>query len=121
MGGGLALLAATLAAQLAACWALMRSPLCRPSEGVAPAAVVTGKAAGSSTAAAAQGSGAATGRRAVDPAISGAAPQSVWQWGVEGAAWLAVLGHAAALLSNSFILAQVQCPSATSGPSTPHC
>lgn len=109
MGGGLAVLVATLAAQLAACWALMRPPPSHPSELIAPSAAATGDRAGSSDNAAAQGSnGGITGRQGVS--TGGAAPQAAWLWGVEGAAWFAVLGHAAALFSNSFILAQVQNP-----------
>ena len=110
MGRGLAVLAATLAVQLAACWALMRPPLSPPSQPVAPAAAAAGNAAGSGTTAAAQGG--VAGRRGVRP--DGAAPRAVWQWGVEGAAWAAVLGHAAALFSNSFILAQVHHPDTSS-------
>ena len=105
MGGGLALLAVTLAGQLAACWALMRPPSHRPSELVTPAAAAAIDAASSSIAVASQDSGDTTGRRAARP--GGAAPQAAWQWGVEGAAWFAILGHAVALFSNSFILAQV--------------
>jgi hypothetical protein len=108
MGGGLALLAATLAAQLAACWALIRRLQPRPSELLTLAAAAAGKGTSSSTTAAGQDGGGVTGRWGVRP--GGASPRAAWQWGVEGAAWFAALGHAAALFSNSFILVQVQQP-----------
>ena len=110
MGGGLAVLAATLAAQLAACWAVVQPPPLRPPDLVAAAALATRQAAGSRE---------DLDRRAVP--LGGVAPQAAWQRGVEGAAWLAVLGHGAALFSNSFILAQVQSAPVTSSVHIVHC
>lgn len=100
MGAGLAMFVAAVALQLAACWSLVCWTC--PRSGSADSTATTSSNGGS-------GEGGHADSGVAPPGISHglAAERQSWEWGVEGAAAAAAAGHAFALFSNSFILAQV--------------
>lgn len=126
MAAGLAVFAAAVALQLAACWSLFRSSFHHPADDAdallhgkltqpaAAAAAAAGAAVGSGSGAGAgaSGAGGSDARVSVLPDGDNAGPSRsppharLWEWSVEGAAAAAALGHSAALFSNSFVLAE---------------
>ncbi len=126
MAAGLAVFAAAVALQLAACWSLFRSSFHHPAvdadallhgkltQPAAAAAAAVGAAVGSGSGAGAgaPGAGGSNARISVLPDGENAGPSRspphvrLWEWSVEGAAAAAALGHSAALFSNSFVLAE---------------